>query len=60
MKKKRYNIGLDKGIAIAAKKRAAELEMPFNRYVEELIKQDLYRSFTRIPEKKEVTVNGNS
>lgn len=41
MTKKRYNIGIDKEVAIAGKKMAVELEMSFNEYVEKLIKADL-------------------
>ncbi len=41
MTKKRYNIGIDKQIAIAGKKMAVDLELPFNKYVEKLIKVDL-------------------
>lgn len=39
--KKRYNIGIDKQIAIAGKKMAVDLELPFNEYIERLIKVDL-------------------
>ena len=39
--KKRYNIGIDKQIAIEGKKMAVDLELPFNEYIERLIKVDL-------------------
>lgn len=39
--KKRYNIGIDKEVAIAGKKMAVELEIPFNEYIEELIRLDV-------------------
>lgn len=41
MNKKRYNIGIDKEVAIEGKKMAVELEIPFNEYIERLIKVDL-------------------
>lgn len=41
MTKKRYNIGIDKEVAIAGKKMAVELEIPFNEYIEELIRLDV-------------------
>lgn len=41
MTKKRYNIGISKDLAIAGKKMAVELEIPFNSYLEELIRIDL-------------------
>ena len=47
MKKKRYDLGLDKEVAIRGKQIAARLEKPFNRYVEDLIREDIERRLSK-------------
>lgn len=43
--KKRCNLYIDRAVAIAGRKKAIDMNTTFNRYVEELIRQDLYREF---------------
>jgi len=53
MKRKRYDIGLDKEIAIKGKQIAARLEKPFNRYIEDLIREDIERRLSKEGRKDE-------
>lgn len=53
MKRKRYDLGLDKEVAIKGKQIAAMLEKPFNRYVEDLIREDIKRRLSKEGRKDE-------
>ena len=53
MKKVRKEFWLTKPIAIEGKRKAAKLEMPFNRYVEKLIREDLEKDGVVIEEETE-------
>ena len=53
MKKKRYDLGLDKEVAIKGKQIAVMLEKPFNRYVEDLIREDIKRRLSKEGSKDE-------
>jgi len=53
MKKVRKEVWLTKPIAIEGKIKAAKLEMPFNRYVEKLIREDLEKDGVEIEEEED-------
>lgn len=53
MKRIRKEVWLKKPIAIEGKRKAVKLELPFNRYVEKLIKEDLKKDGVVIEEEKE-------
>jgi|LFRM01.2.fsa_nt_gb hypothetical protein len=53
MKRIRKEVWLTKPIAIEGKRKAVKLELPFNRYVEKLIKEDLKKDGVVIEEEKE-------
>ena len=53
MKRQRKEVWLLKPIAIEGKRKAAKLELPFNRYVEKLIREDLEKDGVVIEEETE-------